>query len=100
MNALHPEITIRRAYADDQLPLLRLAALDSAPDVPAGPLLLAEIDGQLRVAMSLRDGAVIADPFSRTAEIVELLRIRARVTVPADGSRRSALRPQLISQLR
>ncbi len=29
-------------------------------------------------ALSLRDGSVIADPFSPTAELVELLRLRAR----------------------
>jgi len=67
-------ITIRPAYADDQLALLRLAALDSAPEAPPRPILLAEVDGELRVALSLRDGTAIADPFFPTAAIVRMLR--------------------------
>jgi hypothetical protein len=74
-----PTITIRPAYADDDAALGRLAALDSA-DVPDRPLLLAEVDGQLRVALSLADGSTIADPFARTSDLVELLRKHA----PAD----------------
>ena len=73
-----PEITIRPAYADDELALRRLAAVDSADAVPPAPLLLAELDGELRVALSLADGSAIADPFVRTAEVLELLRVRAR----------------------
>ena len=76
-----PEITIRAAYADDELALRRLAAVDSADAVPPAPLLLAELDGELRAALSLADGSVIADPFVRTAEVLELLRVRARAEV-------------------
>jgi hypothetical protein len=75
--SVHPAITIRPAYADDQRPLARLAALDSAPGTPAGPLLLAEIDGEPKAALSLVDGSVIADPFTPTADLVALLRHRA-----------------------
>jgi hypothetical protein len=74
------QITIRPAYADDQLALLRLAALDSADAPPPQPLLLAEVDGELRVALSLSDGSAIADPFSPTAGTVALLRSHARQT--------------------
>lgn len=70
-------ITIRPAYADDQPALVRLAALDSAPGVPAGPVLLAEVDEQLRAALSLSDQSVIADPFFPTQHLVTLLRARA-----------------------
>ena len=84
------EITIRRAYADDQLPLLRLAALDSADSVPPTPLLIAEVDGQLRAALSLGDGSAIADPFVRTADLLELLQTRARAD--ATRPRRARLR--------
>jgi hypothetical protein len=69
-------ITIRPAYADDDVVLFRLAALDSAA-VPRGPVLLAEVDGNARAALSLRDGAVVADPFHLTADLVALLRARA-----------------------
>jgi hypothetical protein len=70
-------ITIRLAYADDDLALERLAQLDSADGSPARPVLLGEVDGQLRAALSLADGAVIADPFYRTQNLVSLLRARA-----------------------
>ena len=72
-----PMITIRPNYADDEMALVRLAALDSAPVVPAGPLLLAEIDGEICAALSLTDGSVIADPFHLTGDVIELLRVHA-----------------------
>ncbi len=77
------EILIRRAYADDAIALARLAALDSADAVPAAPVLVAELDGELSVALSLTDGSVIADPFVPTAEVVALLALRAAAEKPA-----------------
>jgi hypothetical protein len=77
MNTIAPVITLRRAAPDDELDVIRLAALDSAA-VPPTPLLLGEVDGELRAAVSLRTGSAIADPFSRTADLVELLRVYAR----------------------
>ena len=71
-----PAVTIRHAFPDDALALVRLAALDSR-EPPAQPVLVAEVDGELRAALSLRDGAVAADPFHRTQALVELLRARA-----------------------
>ncbi len=68
------EILIRPAYGDDHEDLRRLAALDSAEDVPRQPLLLIERDGRLAAAISRTDGAVIADPFQRTQELIALLR--------------------------
>jgi len=76
-NSSQTEILIRRAYADDRLDLVRLAALDSAASPPPGPLLVAELDGVLSVALSLSDGSAIADPFKPTAEVVDLLRLHA-----------------------
>jgi hypothetical protein len=69
-------ITIRPAVADDARALATLAQLDSAK-VPPGPILLALVGGRARAAISLRDGSTIADPFERTAAIVELLSVRA-----------------------
>jgi hypothetical protein len=69
-------IAIRAATSGDARTLVRLAALDSAP-VPDGPVLLAEVDGQARAAIALRDGRVVADPFERTAELASLLRLQA-----------------------
>ena len=82
------EITIRPEYPDDELALIRLAALDSLDAPPARPLLLAEVDGELRAALSVRDGSAIADPFQPTAAIVELLRRHASSLEPTHISRR------------
>src|SRR5436190_23842878 len=68
------QITIRPAYADDYHGLARLAALDSAPAVPPQPLVVAEVDGVLRAALSLRDRSQISDPFFASARLVALLR--------------------------
>ena len=94
-----PMITIRHAYADDELALARLAVLDSAPSVPQQPLLRAEVDGELRAALSLADGAAIADPFFPTADLVQLLRVHAGAL--KSRRRRRARRPLArIGQLR
>jgi hypothetical protein len=82
-----PTITIRPAYADDHVALAHLAALDSA-EVPATPLLLAEVDNELRVALSLRDGSAIADPFFPTADVLALVRTHAAVTDSTRAPRR------------
>jgi hypothetical protein len=72
-----PTILIRLATHADARTLNNLAALDSRESL-AGPAMLAELDGVVRAALDLSDGSVAADPFVRTAEIVELLRLRAR----------------------
>jgi hypothetical protein len=89
-----PTITIRPAYADDAPSLHRLAVLDSAAGVPLGTLLLAECDGELRAALSLSDGSVIADPFHPTADIVALLRVHAAAMEPWGARSRKRERRQ------
>ncbi len=69
-----PEIKIRQATTRDAFALRRLAALDDRP-VLHGDVLLAEEAGELRAAISLDTGQVIANPFARTAELVDLLRM-------------------------
>jgi hypothetical protein len=69
-------VLVRVATPDDADAIARLAALDSAP-APAGPLLLAEVAGDLRAAVRVEDRAAIADPFEPTAGLVALLRARA-----------------------
>lgn len=70
-------ITIRAARPEDASAVARLAQRDSAP-MPSGALLLAEVEGEPVAAMPLDGSRVIADPFRRTADAVELLRSRAR----------------------
>ena len=76
---MHPmnTLTIRYATAADEIALDRLAQLDSSV-VPTAPRLIAESDGHLIAAVSARDGDAIADPFTRSAAAVALLRRRAR----------------------
>jgi hypothetical protein len=82
------QILIRPGDAGDELALLRLAALDSAAGAPRPPMLVAEVDGELSVALSLHDGSAIADPFRPTAQIVALLRAHAAAATPAPRRRR------------
>jgi len=70
-----PTVLIRAARGSDGSALRRLAALDSA-HVPGGDLLVAETDGALVAAYAPATGAAIADPFRRTAEVVDLLELR------------------------
>ena len=70
-------LTIRSATAADSIALARLAELDSAT-VPAEPVFVAELGDHLIAAVSARDGAAIADPFTRSADAVEILRRRAK----------------------
>ena len=76
MTLATPTISIRATTPADGPVLARLAALDSAP-IPFGAVLLAEVDGEPRAALNVRDGRVIADPFTRTSELVSLLRVHA-----------------------
>ena len=81
-------IVIRDATDADICTLTDLAVLDSRAPL-AGPALVAEVDGVARAALDLRDGSVAADPFAATQELVELLRLHARV---AHGVRRGRRR--------
>jgi hypothetical protein len=74
---LAPTVVIRAARGSDGPALRRLAALDSA-ELPAGELLVAEADDSLIAALSLDTGENVADPFRRTADVVDLLAYRAR----------------------
>jgi hypothetical protein len=69
-------VTIRDATGDDHRALERLAQLDSTR-APHGPVVLAEVDGELRAAYALDERRVIADPFHRTVEVIDILMLRA-----------------------
>ncbi len=74
---LAPTVIIRAARGSDGPAVARLAELDSRP-VPAGDLLIAETGDEVVAALSMDTGAGIADPFRRTADVVDLLAYRAR----------------------
>ena len=80
---INTPLTVRRAGPEDALQLLRLAALDSA-ELPTGELLVAERAGVVLAALSLSGDTAVADPFEHTAELVDLLRMRASQLKPAE----------------
>jgi hypothetical protein len=71
-----PTIAIRPAALDEAADVRRLAYLDSQRPL-RGEVLVALQDAVPVAAVSLADGRVVADPFRPTADIVELLRMRA-----------------------
>jgi hypothetical protein len=90
-----PEVTIRTATAADAPAVRRLAELDERR-VPAGPLVLAEVGGEVVAALPVDGGPALADPFRRTAELTPLLALRARqlrgeAGAPRAGRRAGAL---------
>jgi hypothetical protein len=83
-------LTIRMAVSADAAALSRLAQLDSAAPPAPGPMLMAEVGGELRAALPIDGGPAIADPFRRTVEVVAILvkRRRQLAPLPRRGARR------------
>lgn len=72
----YAEVTVRVARAGDAERVRRLAELDGRR-VPNGPMLVAEVRGELLAARSLDGKGSIADPFHPTAHLIELLELRS-----------------------
>ena len=70
-------VTIRKAREDaaDTLALSELAERDSGETL-SGDVLVAEVEGSILAAISVEGGNVLADPFSRTGELRNLLELR------------------------
>ena len=96
MNSSRTDIVIRRAEASDARALWRLAALDDAAAPHAlDAVLLAEQDG--RIVAAVGPDRAIADPFRRTAEIIDLLELRvAQFAAAVPRRRRRPHLPRLI----
>jgi hypothetical protein len=69
-------VLVRQAGAGDVARIRVLARLDDQR-LPAGPYLVADLAGEIVAAISLASGCVVADPFRRTADAAEMLRLRA-----------------------
>lgn len=91
--------TIRFAYPDDEVPLRRLAAVDSQRPL-TGRVLVAEVAGEIWAAVSIDgDRRAIADPFRHTAALISLLEQHA-VGIPASRAHipaRAAGRPAALA---
>jgi hypothetical protein len=83
---LNEAVLMRRASAEDTARIRTLARLDDKR-IPAGPFLVAEIGGEIVAARSLATGAVVADPFRLTSDIVAMLRLRASQVSELDERR-------------
>ena len=93
--ASREHLVLRRSASWDAEALTRLAQLDGASN-PTGPMLVAELSGEIVAAVPFEGGRAIADPFRPTAELVELLRTRTRLLGAAAPTRRlPRLRPHL-----
>src|SRR3954447_25626802 len=93
-----PTIALRPATADEAADVRRLAYLDSQRPL-RGEVLLALQDAIPVAAVSLADGRIVADPFRKTADLVELLRIRAETLHTSRAPllpRARRLRPQTV----
>ena len=94
-------LVLRPATSVDTADLERLAALDSARPLE-GEVLLAYAGGDVRAALSLESGRVVADPFYPSAELVELLRAAGGTPPPplvAPPGARRAPRARLAPRL-
>ncbi len=69
-------ITIRRSTPEDCAAVLQLAALDDRR-APRGDAILGFEGDELRAALELDSGAVVADPFYPTERLVRLLQVAA-----------------------
>ena len=81
------QITIRRSRDEDRATLIRLATIDSKR-YDGAPALLAEAGGEVVAALPVHGGDAIADPFRRTAELVDLLELRAAQIRAQEAERR------------
>ena len=88
-------VVLRPATSADAEAIGRVAQLDTRP-LPPGPHLVAERGGRIEAAISLKTGEVVANPFSPTADLRELLRVRAAELAPPRrrATPRGGLRPR------
>jgi hypothetical protein len=97
----YDEVTVRMAGPEDTERVGHLAELDGRRAL-RGPILVAEVHGELLAARSLDGDGSIADPFHPTAQLVELLELRSahlRDGSESRGPHRRGARRWLISVL-
>jgi hypothetical protein len=93
MTPSRPSVLLRPARLEDEADLARLAELDSR-SLPPGPHLVAVRGEDIQAALSLYSGELVANPFVRTAELCELLRLHgASLRRDAAPRSRRVLRP-------
>ena len=91
------EIDLRLCRAADDPELERLAALSEQALAP-GRFVVAIVDGRIAAALPLAGGALLADPFVRTAHLERLLELRAAQLRQPEPRR--SLVPRYVSLMR
>jgi hypothetical protein len=93
-------LTVRVATQRDGEAVRLLAALEGV-NMPRGRVLVAEVGDDVVAALPLDGGRALADPFRRSAQYVELLRLRAR-QLRSEGRRasRASVVPRIRDVLR
>jgi hypothetical protein len=71
-----PAVTIRPARAADEPALVRLAEL-SERRVPAGPVLVAEVESRIVAALPVEGGPLLQDLLKPTGDVAQLLELRS-----------------------
>jgi hypothetical protein len=87
-------LTVRAATRRDSEAVRLLAALEGV-EMPAGPVLVAQVGDEVMAALPLAGGRALADPFSHTKHLVALLELRARQLRSDDKPERRPLLPRL-----
>jgi hypothetical protein len=98
----YDSVAVRLARPEDEASIHRVASLDGKK-APQGRVLVAEADREVIAALAIDSGAVVADPFRWTSDVIALMEMRAEqlaasdlVPLPASGGAvRTALRTQL-----
>ena len=72
----YDRVAVRLAGPEDEAAMAHVAALDSSA-LAGGPHLIAEADGDVIAALAIRSGQAVADPFRWTADVIELMKVRA-----------------------
>ena len=72
----YDSVAVRLAGPADEAAIQRVAELDSSV-AAGGPHLVAEADGRVIAALAIGSGHAVADPFSWTADVVALMKLRA-----------------------
>jgi len=83
-------VVLRLCCVGDDAGLERLAALEGKP-VPKGRQIIAEVGGEVVVALPLSGGTPLADPFRPTSHLLPLLELRAKQLNAAPARRHAAI---------
>jgi hypothetical protein len=98
-NSTPADFTLRFAHGGDSEALIHLAQLDSQRE-PTGALLVAESGAGIVAALPLAGGSPVANPFVRTAEAVDLLRLRRAQLAGGKGRHRRGIHARATGRLR